>query len=84
MILKPQTSTPSQQYKVRFSKQKKITQLHDLLEDPEEGKNLLSSKQREHRKALAKFRKIVASLPDKDGRPFMNLGHPTHGIEKNN
>jgi len=58
------------QYKVWVSKEKKITQLHDLLKDPEEKENLLSSKQRQHRRALAKFRKIVASLPDKDGRPL--------------
>ena len=58
------------QYKVWVSKEKKITQLNDLLKDPEEKENLLSSKQRQHRKALAKFRKIVATLPDKDGRPL--------------
>ena len=58
------------QYKVWVSNEKKITQLHDLLEDPYEEQNLIQSNQREHRKALSKFRKIVASLPDKDGRPL--------------
>ena len=47
-------------------------------------KNLLSSKQREHRKALAKFRKIVASLPDKDGRPLYEPRAPNPWDRKNN
>jgi len=58
------------QYKVWVSSKRQIERLHDLLEDPEEKQNLLASKKREHKRALAKFRKIVASLPKKDGRPL--------------
>ena len=58
------------QYKVWVSGKRQIERLHDLLEDPEEKQNLLGSKKREHKRALAKFRKIVLSFPQKDGRPI--------------
>jgi arylsulfatase A-like enzyme len=57
-------------YKVWVSGNRQIERLHDLLVDPDEEKNLLTSKNRDHRRALAKFNKIVSSLPKKDGRPL--------------
>lgn len=58
------------QYKVWVSGNRQIERLHDLLEDPDEEKNLLTSKNRDHKRALAKFNKIVSTLPKKDGRPL--------------
>jgi arylsulfatase A-like enzyme len=60
----------NKQYKVWVSGKRQIERLHNLLEDSDEKINLIESKQREHRKALAEFRKIVASLPKKDARPL--------------
>ena len=73
-ILPGQTFGPrvirDKQYKVWVDQQKKITRLHDLKKDPAEEKNLLESKQRDHRRAFAKFKKIVKSFPKSDGRPL--------------
>jgi arylsulfatase A-like enzyme len=57
-------------YKVWVVETKKIERLHDLSVDPAEEKNLLSSTDQAHRKALAKFQKIVRSMPAKDARPL--------------
>jgi arylsulfatase A-like enzyme len=56
-------------FKVWVSSEKKIVRLHDLKEDPWEGKNLLESGLAEHKAALEKFQAVVDSLPDKDARP---------------
>ena len=73
-ILPGQTFGPrvirDKQYKVWVDKQKMITRLHDLKKDPAEENNLLNSKQKEDRKAFAKFKKIVKSFPKSDGRPL--------------
>ena len=58
------------QYKVWVSNKRQIERLHDLLEDPAEEKNLLESKQPEHKKAFVKFKKIVSTFPKSDGRPL--------------
>ncbi|MDG1357484.1 MAG: hypothetical protein P8P36_04755, partial [Akkermansiaceae bacterium] len=58
------------QYKVWVSNKKKIDRLHDLSADPLEKTNLVKSRQPAHQKALAKFQKIVDSLPDKDAHRF--------------
>lgn len=57
-------------YKVWVSSNRRISQLHDLLEDPAEEHNLLGSRKKEHKQAFARFKKIVDSLPEKDGRPL--------------
>ena len=56
-------------YKVWVDEHRAITRLHDLQADPFEKQNLLHSDKPEHTAALAKFRKIVAGLPEKDARP---------------
>ena len=53
-------------YKVWVTNKKKINRLHDLHADPQEKTNLVKSRQPAHQKALAKFQKIVDSLPDQD------------------
>jgi len=63
-------------YKVWVSEDKTIVRLHDLLEDPWEETNLVESKAAAHRAALSKFRSVVASLPDKDGRPIYTPRKP--------
>ncbi len=57
-------------YKVWVSTEKKIIRLHDLTEDPWEQINLLNSGEKAHKKALAKFQKVLDTLPDKDARPL--------------
>ncbi len=54
------------QYKVWVTNRKKIDRLHDLSADPLEKTNLVKSNEPAHQKALAKFQKVVDSLPDKD------------------
>lgn len=56
-------------YKVWVSQSKKIDRLHDLQEDPKEETNLIGSKKKEHKQALAKFKQVVGALPVKDARP---------------
>ena len=58
------------QYKVWVDQNKNITRLHDLKKDPTEEKNLLNSKQKKDRKAVAKFKKVIKSFPNSDGRPL--------------
>jgi hypothetical protein len=57
-------------YKAWVSQNRKIDRLHDLQEDPLEENNLVDSKAEEHKQALAKFRQVVSTLPDKDARPL--------------
>lgn len=57
-------------YKVWVSEKKKIIRLHKLIEDPWEETNLIDSPKKEDRTALAKFRKVVDSLPNRDARPL--------------
>ena len=57
-------------FKVWISNKKEIVRLHDLTEDPSEKTNLFQSKKPEHKKAIHKFEKVLASLPDKDARPL--------------
>jgi arylsulfatase A-like enzyme len=56
-------------YKVWVTPQREISRLHDLQTDPHEQTNLVDSTQPEHIAALAKFKKIVDSLPAVDARP---------------
>ncbi|MDG1139716.1 MAG: sulfatase-like hydrolase/transferase [Opitutales bacterium] len=73
-ILPGQTFGPrvirDKQFKVWVDQKKQITRLHNLKKDPAEEKNLLSSKQREHRRAITKFQEIVKTFPKTDGRPL--------------
>ena len=57
-------------YKVWVSNQKEIIRLHDLTEDPWEQNNLIDSSVEAHKKAIRKFEKVLASVPDKDARPL--------------
>ena len=57
-------------YKVWVSNQKEIIRLHDLNEDPWEENNLIESSEEAHQKAIRKFEKVLASVPDKDARPL--------------
>ncbi|MDH3599201.1 MAG: N-acetylgalactosamine 6-sulfate sulfatase, partial [Candidatus Tectomicrobia bacterium] len=57
-------------YKVWVSDQRQIIRLHDLIEDPWEENNLISSDRAEYKKAVGKFQKVVDSLPEKDARPL--------------
>ena len=57
-------------YKVWVSNQKEIIRLHDLTEDPWEQNNLIESSVEAHKKAIRKFEKVLASVPDKDARPL--------------
>jgi arylsulfatase A-like enzyme len=63
-------------YKVWVAETKKIERLHDLSVDPAEENNLLSSTDQSHRKALAKFQKIVRSMPAQDARPLYETRAP--------
>jgi arylsulfatase A-like enzyme len=56
-------------YKVWVDKQRKITQLYDLLTDPFEEKNLIDSTKPEHLAAIKKFQAVVDTMPEKDARP---------------
>lgn len=56
-------------YKVWVSEQRKISQLYDLLSDPFEQKNLISSTKPEHLAAIEKFQAVVDTMPEKDPRP---------------
>lgn len=58
-----------QRHKVWVSAEREIIRLHDLIEDPYEEKNLIDSDEAAHVAALGKFRKVVASIPEKDARP---------------
>jgi len=57
-------------FKVWVSNKKEIVRLHDLMEDPWEQTNLFQNKKPEHKKAIRKFEKVLASLPEKDARPL--------------
>jgi arylsulfatase A-like enzyme len=57
-------------FKVWVSNKKEIVRLHDLMEDPWEQTNLFQNKNPEHKKAIRKFEKVLASLPEKDARPL--------------
>ncbi len=57
------------QYKVWVSEQRKITQLYDLLSDPFEEHNLITSTKPEHLMAIRKFQAVVNAMPGKDTRP---------------
>ena len=57
-------------YKVWVSNNKEIIRLHDLMEDPWEQNNLIDSPEEAHQKAIRKFEKVLASVPDKDARPL--------------
>jgi arylsulfatase A-like enzyme len=57
-------------FKVWVSNKKEIVRLHDLTEDPSEKTNLFQSKKPGHKKAIHKFEKVLASLPNKDARPL--------------
>ena len=57
-------------YKVWVSNQKEIIRLHDLTEDPWEQNNLIDSSVEAHKKAIRKFERVLASVPDKDARPL--------------
>jgi arylsulfatase A-like enzyme len=56
-------------YKVWVSEQRKISQLYDLLSDPFEENNLISSTKPEHLAAIRKFQAVVDAMPEKDARP---------------
>ena len=56
-------------HKVWVSEERKVIRLHDLEKDPFEEVNLLESDKPGHLAALEKFRKVIASLPEKDARP---------------
>lgn len=57
-------------FKVWVSNNRKIARLHDLQLDPWEKNNLIESKEAIHQKALAKFGKVIAGMPEKDARPL--------------
>ncbi|MBN2312677.1 MAG: sulfatase-like hydrolase/transferase [Sedimentisphaerales bacterium] len=57
------------QYKVWVSEQRKISQLYDLLSDPFEEDNLMTSTKPEHLAAIRKFQAVVNAMPEKDARP---------------
>ena len=57
-------------FKVWVSNQKEIIRLHDLNEDPWEQNNLIDSTEEAHKKAIRKFKKVLAWVPDKDARPL--------------
>ncbi len=56
-------------YKVWVDEGRKVARLHDLQADPFEKRNLLDSDKPEHAAALAKFKGVIAALPEKDARP---------------
>ena len=56
-------------HKVWVSNEREIIRLHDLSEDPWEASNLIDSDRAEHTQAVAKFQKVIDSLPEKDARP---------------
>ena len=47
----------------------RITRLVDLVTDPEEAKNLIESREREHVAAHRRFARIIAEFPKRDPRP---------------
>jgi arylsulfatase A-like enzyme len=57
-------------YKVWISSAREIIRLHDLIEDPWEETNLLSSDRPEHKRVLGKFQQVIDALPEKDARPL--------------
>jgi arylsulfatase A-like enzyme len=69
-------------YKVWVAHNKKISRLHDLLEDPSEEHNLLESKKEEDKQALAKFKQVVNTLPDNDAR-FLYEPRPANPWDRN-
>ena len=60
----------NKRYKVWLEHEPKITALFDLKSDPLELHNLINSKKPEHLAALKKFRAIIGSQPNIDGRPL--------------
>ena len=58
------------QYKAWVDENMSITRLHDLVIDPLEEVNLISSTKPEHLQALHKFQAIVDSMPETDARPL--------------
>ncbi len=56
-------------HKVWIDTSRKITRLHDLVADPQEETNLLSSTDAAHVAALNKFQAVLDSLPAADARP---------------
>ncbi|MFC1635322.1 sulfatase-like hydrolase/transferase [Planctomycetota bacterium] len=56
-------------YKVWVSKERKISQLYDLLSDAFEENNLITSTKPEHLIAIGKFQVVVDAMPEKDARP---------------
>ncbi|MEJ2700901.1 MAG: sulfatase-like hydrolase/transferase [Sedimentisphaerales bacterium] len=56
-------------YKVWVSEQRKISQLYDLLSDPLEKHNLISSAKPKYQAAIGKVQAVVDKMPDEDARP---------------
>jgi arylsulfatase A-like enzyme len=59
----------NKRHKVWVNEQRKITQLYDLISDPFEQNNLITSAKPEHLAAIKKFQAVVDSMPEKDARP---------------
>lgn len=58
------------QYKVWVDKNRSITRLHDLTDDPFEKVNLIQSDNSAHLRAIKKFQAVVDSMPERDARPI--------------
>ncbi len=56
-------------FKVWVNEQRRIDQLFDLIEDPLEKNNLISSADPNHKKAIQKFQAVVDTIPTNDARP---------------
>ncbi len=56
-------------YKITVAPGGKIVALHDMEKDPWEDNNLIDSGQPEHRTALRRLAKVLASQPKADARP---------------
>jgi arylsulfatase A-like enzyme len=64
------------QYKVWIGYDREIEQLYDMQADPWERTNLIDSNKTEHRAALEKFQRIVATFPDTDAAPRYKKNPP--------
>ncbi len=69
------------QFKVWVEPSKQISALYDLLADPLEMNNLISSKKPEHVAAIKKFQAVVDATPDQECAPCTGRGKKIPGIE---
>ena len=63
-------------YKVWIDQTRKISRLHNLLQDPYEEHNLLDNMNEQDRMALKKFNAVLESLPEVDARPVYDKRAP--------